>query len=362
MKVQNRTLLIFLFALITQFCSTTWAWGGRGHAAICEAAVHLVKSPNLKEFLMTKPHVMGHLCNTPDIYWKSLPSEIRKSGDPSHYINAEKIGLKLSEVPVDYNKIIANYTGKPNKQNESQTLYSIPDELGSSWWRADQFYRRAVAAGKELKNLPEPKGYKEEQDNEFPFNKAFYEMGVNLGLMGHFVGDNSQPFHNTSDHDGYAANQGGIHSYYEDAVVSQFGPDLVAQIVKKAKAWKSQPFTQKKSVVENMQALSQISVLEVKEVLKADPIIKNSIVKIEKGMSLKTPSERKSAAEGYKRMNKIIVKQMARSSFLLAHLWDEAFAEVGSPKVSSYKSYLYPYSVAFVKPDYYAEPQKEVQK
>ena len=362
MKVHNRTLLIFLLALITQFCSTTWAWGGRGHAAICEAAVHLVKSPNLKEFLMSKPHVMGHLCNTPDIYWKSLSSELRKVGDPGHYINAEKIGLKLSEVPLDYNKLITDYTGKPNKQNEALTLYSIPDELGSSWWRADQFYRRAVAAGKELKNLPEPKGYKEEQDNEFPFNKAFYEMGVNLGLMGHFVGDNSQPFHTTSDHDGYAANQGGIHSYYEDAVVSNFGPDLVAQIVKKAKSWKTQPFTQKKSVVENMQALSEISFSEIKEVLKADPIIKNSLVKIEKGMSLKTPAERKSSAEGYKRMNKIIVKQMARSSFLLAHFWDEAFKEVGSPKISSYKSYLYPYSVDFVKPDYYPEPQKEVQK
>lgn len=355
-------MLIFLFVLITQFCSTIWAWGGRGHAAICEAAVHLVKSPNLKEFLLYKPHVMGHLCNTPDIYWKSLSSEFRKVGDPGHYINAEKIGLKLSEIPVDYNKLIADYTGKPNKQNEAQTLYSIPDELGSSWWRADQFYRRAVAAGKELKNLPEPKGYKEEQDYEFPFNKAFYEMAVNLGLMGHFVGDNSQPFHNTSDHDGYAANHGGIHSYYEDAVVSNFGPDLVAQIVKKAKSSKAPSFTQKKTVVENMQALSEISFSEVKEVLKADPIIKNSLIKIEKGMSLKTAAERRPSAEGYKRMNKIIVKQMARSSILLAHLWDSAFTEVGSPKVSSYKSYLYPYSVDFVKPDYYPEPQKEVQK
>ncbi len=356
-------MLIFFIVLITQFFSVTvWAWGGRGHAAICETAVHLVKSPNLKEFLLLKPHVMGHLCNTPDIYWKSLSSDVRKSGDPGHYINAEKIGLKLSEMPLDFKKLIETYTGKPNKQNEALTLYSIPDELGSSWWRADQFYRRAVAAGQNLKNLPEPKGYKEEQDNEFTFNKAFYEMIVNLGLMGHFVGDNSQPFHNTSDHDGYAANQGGIHSYYEDAVVAQFGPDLHAQIVKKAKSWKSQPFTLKKTVVENMQALSVISASEVKEVLKADPIIKNSLVKIEKGMSLKTPAERKSAAEGFKRMNKIIIKQMARSSLLLAHFWDEAFAEIGNPKVSSYKSYLYPYSVDFVKPDYYAEPQKEVQK
>lgn len=353
MKIQFQSLSFLLVILISQLSTKTWAWGGRGHAAICEAAVHLVKSPQLKDYLMSKPHMMGHLCNTPDIYWKSLASELRKSGDPGHYINSEKIGLKLGEVPTDYKKIIEIYTGKPNKQNEAQNLFSIPDELGSNWWRTDQFYRRAVEAAKDLKNLPEPKGYKEEQNNELPFNKAFYGMIVNLGIMGHFVGDNSQPFHTTSDHDGYAANQGGIHSYYEDAVVSQFGPDLVAQIVKKAKVWKTQPFTQKKNVIENMQALSEISFSEIKEVLKADPIVKNSLVKIEKGMSLKTPAERKSPAEGFKRMNKIIVKEMARSSYLLAHFWDQAYKEIGEPEVKAYKSYLYPYSVEFVKPDYF---------
>lgn len=362
MKIQIPTFSLFLIVLVTQFSAQTWAWGGRGHAAICEAAVFLVKSPVLKDYLMSKPHVMGHLCNTPDIYWKSLSSEVRKSGDPAHYINAEKIGLKLSEMPTDYQKIIDTYTGKPNSQNESQIMFSIPDELGSSWWRADQFYRRAIEAGKDLKTLPPPKGFKEEQDNELPFNKGFYSMIVNLGLMGHFVGDNSQPFHTTSDHDGYAANQGGIHSYYEDAVVSEFGPELIPSIVKKAKSWSTQPFTEKKTVIENMQALSMVSASEVKEVLKADPIIKNSVIKIEKGMSLKTPAERKPPEVAFKKMNKIIIKQMARSSFLLAYLWDRAYEEIGKPDISTYRSYLYPYSVDFVKPDYIPEPKVTEKK
>lgn len=349
--MKNLTIA-FLF-LATQYSTPTWAWGGRGHAAVCEAAVYLVKSEQLKNYLMSKPHMMGHLCNTPDIFWKTLPPETRKLGDPGHYINGEKIGLKISEIPIDYKKIIETFTGKVNKQDESQTLFSIPNELGSSWWRADQFYRRAIEAAKNLKDLPEPKGFKEEQNDELPYNKAFYQMIVNLGLMGHFVGDNSQPFHTTSDHDGYAANHGGIHSYYEDAVVSQFGPELIQLIVKKAKTWKSQPFTQKKSVVENMRALSEISVSEVKDVLKVDPIIKPSMLKIEKGMSLKTPAERKPASVAFKNMDKLIIKQMARSSYLLAHLWDEAYKASGEPSIRAYKSYLYPYAVEFVKPDYF---------
>lgn len=344
------TLLILLIGL--QYSAQGLAWGGRGHAAVCEAAVYLVKSPELKEYLMNKPHVMGHLCNIPDIYWKSLSSEARKLGDPGHYINAEKLGLKISEIPLDYKKIVETYTGKPNKINESQTLFSVPDEVGSNWWRADQFYRLALEAGKTIKTHPAPKDYKEEQNDQLPYNKAFYQMMINMGIMGHFVGDNGQPFHNTSDHDGYAANQGGIHAYYEDTVVGQFGPDLVSQIVKKAKAWKSQSFTQQKTVIENMRALSEISAAETKDVLKQDPIITPSVIKIEKGMSLKTPATRRSAAEAYKKMNSLIVKEMARSSYLLAHFWDEIYKASGSPAIKAYKSYQYPFTPEFVKPDY----------
>lgn len=345
----NSLKLTLLLMLIS---TQAWSWGGRGHAAICEAAVHLVKSPDLKEYLMSKPHMMGHLCNIPDIYWKSLSAEVRKVGDPTHFINPEKLGLAVTEVPTDYKKIIETQTGKA-KSEGAEIVFSVPDDLGSNWWRADQLYRLAIEAGKNLKSLPSPKSFNDEQNNELPFNKGFYNMIVNLGLLGHFVGDNSQPFHNTSDYNGYAASHGGIHSYYEEAVVSEFGPDLTQQIVKKAKTWKSQPFTQKKNVIENMRELSKTSIADIKAVLKADPVIKPSQLKIEKGMSLKTPAERKSAAEGYKKMNKLIVTQMARSSYLLAHLWDEAFKAVGTPDIKSYRSFMYPFTPDFVKPDYF---------
>lgn len=347
----NIKLLISAAVLISS--SQVFAWGGRGHHSVCAAAVHLVKSPELREFLMFRPHIMGHLCNVPDIYWKSLPFEIRKSGDPGHYINAEKIGMKLSEIPSDYKKIVELYTGKPNKQNEAQTLHSIPDELGSIWWRADQFYKLAIEAGKQAKNATPPKNFKEEQDNEMAYNKAVYAMMLNMGLMGHFIGDAAQPFHNTSDHDGYAANQGGIHAYYEELIVAQLSGDLESKIIKQAKAWKSQKFTERGSLFANMQALSEVSFVEVKDVLKADRVLRPSTLTIEKGMSLKKAAERKPARENAKNFEKLIVRQMARASYLLAHLWDEAYKSAGQPELSAYRSYLYPFTPEFVKPDYF---------
>lgn len=339
--------------------STTLAWGGRGHNSICEAAVHLVQNTELRDFLKFKPHIMGHLCNVPDVYWKSLSSDARKLGDTAHYINAEKLGLKIGDIPTDYRKIIQDYTGKPSKENAAVTLYSVPDELGSSWWRADQFYRLAVEAGKKAQSSEAPKDFKDEQNNELPYNKAMFEMIVNMGLMGHFVGDNGQPFHCTSDHDGYAANHGGIHSFYEEVVVAQFDADLIARIVKEAKLLKSPGFVKKPTPIENMRALSEVSFADVKDVLKADVLVKPSTLTVDKGMSLKKPAERKAPAEAFKRFDKLIIKEMARSSLLLAHLWDQVFKAAGEPNVKAYKSFLYPFTPDFVKPDYYDIPEKK---
>lgn len=344
-------------ALTTLFIATNaFAWGGRGHNSICEAAVHLVKNPELKDFLSYKPHVMGHLCNIPDIHWKNLSAEARKLGDTAHYINAEKLGLKIADIPTDYKKIVEEFTGKPNKEN-SKPIFSVPDEIGSSWWRADQFYRLAVEAGKRAQPAAPPKDFKEEQNNDLPYNKGIYDMMVNMGIMGHFVGDNSQPFHCTSDHDGYASGHGGIHSFYEEAVVAQFGGDLIGRIVKEAKGFKNPTFITKPNVIENMRALSELSFGDIKEILKEDVVVRPSTLTVDKGMSLKTPAERKPPEVAFKKLEKTILKEFARSSLLLAHLWDEAYADAGKPALKPYRSYLHPFTPDFVKPDYYVIPE-----
>lgn len=342
-----------IFASLMLFPKFAFAWGGRGHSSICEAAVFLVKNPQLKEYLQNKPHMMGHLCNIPDVYWKNLSAEKRKLGDPAHYIDPEILGLPIKEIPTDYRAIIEKYTGTPSKFKQNTTIFSIPDELGSNWWRAEQLYKRAIAVGQNIKTLTPPKDSKEEQNDDFPYNKSFYDMIVNLGLMGHFIGDASQPFHSTSDYDGFAANHGGIHAYYEDACVAYFDADLIGRIVKKAKSFKNPIYIRHKNFIENMRAFSDLAASEIKDVLKLDPVIKPSIIKIEKGMSIKTPAERQPASVGFKKFEKLMLEEMARSSFLLAHLWDQAFVEAGEPSVKAYKSYRYPLTPDFIEPDYF---------
>jgi hypothetical protein len=355
-----KTLIVVLAAL--GLPSQAHAWGGRGHAAICETAVFLLKEPGLKEYLQNKPQMMGHLCNLPDTYWRSLGPEATKSGNPTHFIDVDITGLKVTQVPTDFKAIVHAYTGAPNRFKTEGVILDVPAEFGSVWWRADQFYRRFLSFNKALQAAGMPKNAKEARDDRLPYNKAVYEMVVSLGLMGHFVGDASQPLHNTADYDGYATGHGGLHAYYEDEVVGQFDGDLQSRVLERARTMKQAKVLKPPTVIEKMKALSEASLDELKPVLEMDPLKKPSITGNEGGMQLKAPAEREGAAVGYQRYNGIIVTELSRSALLLAKLWDDAYIEAGRPRLVSSKSYRYPLTVEFIAPDYLpAETRAEEQ-
>lgn len=320
-------------ALLTPVSAATW--GGRGHHAICSAAVHLVKNEELKSFLIHRPHTMGHLCNIPDIYWKSLSGEVRKLGDPTHYINPEKLGLKIAAVPL-----------------ELAEIQSAPGDFGSLWWRADQFMRRIAVLKKDFVEASPPKGFKEEQDEKLPYNRAVYEFMVNAGLLGHFVGDAGQVFHSTADYDGWQRGHGGIHSYYEEQIIAEAPADLETRIVQAAQRLKKAPYLKPGPIVERMRSFSESSFKDLELILKSDPVLRKSTFRKEKGLELKTPAERAPAREGWKKLGPTATQSMGRSAAFLAALWDEAFLSAGAPKLSAYRSFRYPFTPDFIPPDY----------
>lgn len=331
----------------------SFSWGGRGHDSICHAAVHLVQNEKLKEFLKFRPHVMGHLCNVPDIYWKSLPADQRKLGDPTHYIDPEVIGLSVEKIPLDFIAIQNEFQGQVNRFEPSKKIFSIPNDFGSIWWRADQFFRLAVQNGQIASKTEKPKNKIEEQNESLQFNQGIYQMITMMGIMGHYVGDVSQPLHNTADYDGYKAGHGGLHAYFEEAVVVHFSERFVSEIVQAALKQKNRlGFKADESTLEKMKRLSQITQKEIDLIYKKDPIIKRSVLTEDKGMKIKTAAERKSSKEGFNVYKEIILQQMGRSSLLLAHLWDQIYIQSQQPDLSFYKSYRYPFTPDFIAPDY----------
>lgn len=346
--------VLLSFSFIAQ---DAFAWGGRGHDTICQSAVFLVKNKTLKDFLRNKPNMMGHLCNIPDIYWRGLSPEQTKEGNPTHFTESEALGIPLKDMPLDMKVLIANYTGTEDQHNPGSKIISLPHEIGTNWWRANQLFEMSITEGKKLKDLAAPANSKDEQNDELPYNKHLHNMITYMGIMGHFVGDNGQPLHTNANYDGYETGHGGLHAYYEDLCVSYFEEDLSVKIVAKAKAIdknsKLNSFVKEKTVLENMRALAVISNNELKDLFKVDPIITKSILKEEKGMKIKTPAVRKPASEGQKVFANYIVTDMARSALLLAKMWDDIYVEIGKPDFKAYKSYRYPLTPDFVMPDYY---------
>ncbi|MCS6838931.1 MAG: hypothetical protein NZ480_08800 [Bdellovibrionaceae bacterium] len=354
------------FALNWGYISEGRAWGLRGHGLICEAATHLVESNELREFLVARIPMIIHLCNVPDIYWKSLPNDIRKIGDPTHFIDPEILGLPISKIDTNWKKLKKRFEGKPNRFRPEQTITNLESELGSLWWRTEQFFRLGSYEWQKATNFPPPQNRKEEQDEQLPFNQGVYKGLVFLGVMGHFVGDASQPFHVTADYDGYRAGHGGIHSYYEDDLVAHLPADWITQIIEEAKKIRTQlveekknNFLKEKDILKSMRLFSEVGYQDIPEIYKLDPVISPSMEKIEKdekGNKQKVPAIRAPARDSVTTFAPLLRVQMARGALYLAHLWERAFKQSQKGKQSlallKYKSYRYPFQPEFVAPDY----------
>ena len=357
---QLLSLIIILFS--TQIAL---AWGGRGHHAICHSSMFLVKEKGLRDFLASRPHTLGHLCNIPDIHWKNSGPEQNKIGSPTHWIDPEVIGVKLADIPADYKKLINKYSGKTNLFDGEKKIASVPGELGSIWWRADQFWRRAVDFGKKIKSAKAPKDPKEQQDEALPYNSATFEFLVNLGLMGHFTGDASMPFHTTADHDGYQAGHGGIHWFYEDGNVDKQDESMETKLIEEARKMQAMAvskdkneknqvrFLTEKNRIEQMRQLTILSSADIQSILDIDKITVPSEKAKPENNNTKQPAKRLAPEVTAAAYQPYIIKHMARSAVLLAAMWDEAYVKAGRPDLSAYRSYRYPFTPDFVNPDYY---------
>lgn len=359
----NPIILMIIFTVTYSLrLIPTYAWGGKGHHHICEAATFLVTSDELRNFLKSRGHTMGHLCNLPDTYWKSLTGEARSLGDPTHYFDPEYLGVSIDQVTLDFKKLEKKYRGKTNQFDTSKTIASVAQEVGSVLWRMDQFLRLATEQFRMGSKSEPPKDKGDEQNPNLKFNQAVYLGYVYLGLMGHFIGDAAQPFHVTADFDGYQDGHGGIHAYYEEDIVNELPSDWTGQIVTEGlrmrevllRDKKSKNFLTEKNPLRAFQLLTHLSYQDIQALKRIDPIKAPSQNKNEKGMNLRVPAQRESAKDCVKIFEPYIRTHMARAALFLAHMWDKAYHDSSKKSwpISKYKSYRYPFTHEFVKPDY----------
>ncbi|MBI3542440.1 MAG: hypothetical protein HY075_04085 [Deltaproteobacteria bacterium] len=327
-----RTLAIFaVFVAFSGSSQPAWAWGERGHHAICDVATRLVKEPVLKQYLSSRGHMLGHVCNIPDISWRSL-GHPEPLSDSAHFINAEKGNLTADSVPLSIASYVDSLKTAPDGSSD---VTERAEELGSLWWRGDQFYRYAVKAIVERDaaepGTPTPK-----------FEEAVYFFTVGLGLLGHFVGDASQPYHNSVNYDGWQNGHGGIHSFYESVCVDELETGFEKTIFEKARPLKAY----EGSVVSVLKQVSVASSAERAAIDAADKVLEPSKEKE------RVKARREAPDKACGAFTELIETQLARAAAQLAALWDRAYVDAGRPELSKYHSYRYPLKPDHVPVDY----------
>ena len=161
--------------------SLVFGWGKEGHVTIANVGSQLARTG--LPFWKANVNNMMMLTEVPDAVWKSLPTNALEK--PTHFFQPDSYfndPSQFNQIPEAYSQCVAKW-GK-----------NFVDVNGTSVWRAQQFYNLAVAA----------------------IRRGDFKTGLEMaGVMSHYIGDMSQPLHDTKNFDGQFTGQTGIHFFFE---------------------------------------------------------------------------------------------------------------------------------------------------
>lgn len=329
--------------------SSARTWGERGHHAIARAAALDVlegldlsaasaedsaRYAGLRDLFRDKALQLAHLSNIPDTSWRGGDPITRALNAPTHYSDADQWTVNFDTIPLDYNEALAKFQGKPN------LVDGAPIDLftsGTLYWRSQELFELLVDAFKRR----EPR-----------------EAILYAGILAHFIGDASMPFHNASDHDGFITGNGGIHAYFETAALLPETPELEAAVYRRL------PSAYRLFNVEaklrqggdnagallareiGKQAFGRI--LELRKLDDAFVLERSTF----SAQGRKVYAKRKPAESATPVFRPMIEEQLSLSAAVLARLWRAAWEQAGRPDVSRARFRAYLHEPSFIPPVY----------
>ena len=202
------TSLMPLVAAIVLIISVSYptksfAWGKRGHALVCQTAAYLNATDAQTEFLKSSSFDLGYYCNAPDLVWKAPPTY--KLEWFNHFMDMERFdrAFRSSAVKNPFELDRAAFDAAFPQVKESD---------GRAFWRIREFEQMIDASTQTLRGRELTEAQRQELQLKWI---------TITGLMGHYVGDLSQPLHVTENYDGAATGQKGIHHFYEEVLVDE---------------------------------------------------------------------------------------------------------------------------------------------
>lgn len=400
------------------------AWGERGHHLIGHTAALLVESFSDKEaqdrglpaFFKDRSHQFGHLSNLPDISWRETTWQSQSAllaNGPTHFIDLELlVGLPTKDnkasyqklllgLPSDYSEVRGKFEGKPNPfstNTASAQGLRVYFDVGSAPWRVRELFEKMVGAfacakGKETGISSQlvderPKWHlpiiSQEKPPSLGFN--FYSCTKEQtrleaisaalaigGVMGHFVGDLTQPYHTTVNYDGWATGNGKAHEYFESTVVNSLELSIENEVYKSAKSpslertmekvievdWKTKGAASAFALAlaaNSWSRLDEAIQIDKKYAIVQAITTKDSSALRQNESKKESPPLRHSAStqKVIKAFTPILIERLAIGSRALAKIWYQAWVEAGKPNLADVRPTSIPYilDVPFLWPTY----------
>lgn len=285
----NRFVFFFILSSILTVSLPAGAWGRRGHSLIAQSAgMTLAARDPAAQFARERAYDLGYYANVPDIIWKQ-PSTY-ETERPQHFMDLEIFdrALKGARRP----EVFAL-----DRVTFERTYPAVALAAGRSFWRIRELEERLQAIADDLNGE-----LSKEKRHELQA-----QWLLTAGVIGHYVGDLSQPMHVSENYDGQMTGQKGIHSFFEDRLVDEFPMGEIEQEVGRRVKRLSQEFHKKnhdKSTVVLLNDLANNSSRVLPELLKLDKKV-----------------GRQDVTKARLAFRQMLIERMTLSSLYLSEIW-----------------------------------------
>jgi hypothetical protein len=219
-RVRARFALIILVSiLLTQL--QAFGWGNEGHRYINQVAAKQIPH-EMPRFFRSAVDQLTYLGPEPDRWREKVEPTLKNSQEADHFFNMERLeGMgELPNRPYEFiQKLYEKQAAITDPKERSEYL---PENIGMQPYAAIAIYERLKVAFREYRNLK-----KEHRSTKPAELEAIYCAGV----LGHYVGDASQPLHTTIYYNGwFGDNPNGFTT--RKTIHYEFESDFIAKNVK----------------------------------------------------------------------------------------------------------------------------------
>ncbi len=211
--------VLILAMLLSVAAPRSFAWGRDGHKIINRVAMEKLPS-SMPAFLRTPQALdeIEYLGPEPDRWRSSAEPELNFGGAPEHIIDLELADLAAPDgLPTERYDFLEDLNAA-DRLHPNMADRLTPQKVGLLPWQTTEDFERLTVDMGEFRRL--------QWGHAEPYG-AQLAILYDIGCLGHYVGDGSQPLHTTINYNGWVETENPEHFSRKSGIHSRFETEFV---------------------------------------------------------------------------------------------------------------------------------------